>query len=289
MMKLNNPKYTFIETINKCEQGITGNQILLDKVIAERSSLSSKEQTYKTAALTGQLFTIPSLNTATRTNLNVVGSLTKEDLEKLYERYFAKEGKPAREIYDAIINSAKEQCPYCGGIGTPKNVDHYLPKAHFPQFSVLPLNLVPSCRNCNMDGKGHAFATIAGDQIIHPYLDKASFFEEQWIFANFHHEPNGEPSYVEYYANPPQTWLQDDKDRVNNHFTSFDIAKRYGKQAAVELSATLKQIENFMNKRFSAQDIIEVLIAPQIESYFCNHWKRVMYQSLETWLVEQNQ
>jgi hypothetical protein len=83
-------------------------------------------------------------------------------------KYFVPEEKPARTIYDSLLNSAKEKCPFCGGIGTPRNLDHFLPKAHFPQFSVLPRNLIPACRDCNMDGKGHAFATNAEDQIILP-------------------------------------------------------------------------------------------------------------------------
>lgn len=285
MKQLNRPTYTLSQAVDLCEQGITESLPLKARVTAEKANLNSVEAPYQVGATSGRLFSIPPLTPPPNTpNPNVIGTLTKNDLEKLYEQYFAKKGKPARAVYDQIKNSAQEQCPYCGGIGTPKNVDHYLPKAHFPQFSVLPLNLVPSCRDCNMDGKGHAYATSAGEQIIHPYLDKTQFFDEQWISAVFYYKPNGEPSYVQYFVTPPDHWLQVDKDRVTNHFISFDIAKRYGDQAARELSATLKQIESLIGKGTSEEDIIEVLIAPQIDAYFCNHWKRIMYQSIAEWL-----
>lgn len=44
----------------------------------------------------------------------------------------------------------------------------------------MPINLVPSCRDCNMGEKGQAYTTIEDDQAIHPYVDKNIFYQEQW-------------------------------------------------------------------------------------------------------------
>jgi len=78
----------------------------------------------------------------------VVGELTKAELVALYDSAVVKsKGKP-RKIYDQIKLSAHNECPYCGGIGEMGDegelgtADHFLPKARFPAYSVLPLNLV---------------------------------------------------------------------------------------------------------------------------------------------------
>lgn len=40
------------------------------------------------------------------------------------------------------------RCPFCG-ISELSTLDHYLPKELYPEFSVFPKNLVPSCAVCN--------------------------------------------------------------------------------------------------------------------------------------------
>lgn len=153
-------QYSFDEVLGLCIEGITGLDDLRNNVISERQNFLPYMQVYQTAARSSQLFAIPALDTTHVKDPNVIGQIKKSELEKLYTQYFSKKNKPARDVYDAILNSAQESCPFCGGIGTPHNVDHFLPKSHFPQFSVLPHNLVPACRDCNMGSKGHGFAMV---------------------------------------------------------------------------------------------------------------------------------
>lgn len=60
-------------------------------------------------------------------------------------------------------------CPTCGSDGT-SSVDHYLPKASFPNLTLYSLNLVPACE-CNYKRS----AVVKGDEpnkiAIHPYFD----------------------------------------------------------------------------------------------------------------------
>jgi 5-methylcytosine-specific restriction endonuclease McrA len=63
-------------------------------------------------------------------------------------------------------------CPMCGSpsIGT---LDHYLPKEDYPEFSVLPSNLLPACSLCNSGAKGRTYkGALSGERFIHPYFDK---------------------------------------------------------------------------------------------------------------------
>ena len=65
-------------------------------------------------------------------------------------------------------------CAMCGSHhnGT---LDHYLPKAEYPEYAILPSNLVPACTHCNSGVKG---VSVKGatpvERYFHPYFDKAA-------------------------------------------------------------------------------------------------------------------
>jgi hypothetical protein len=282
MMRLSEPQYNFEQTLDECVTGINGNAVLLNKLNSNKGNFTTVETQYLRAAGTGELYTFPPINTDEDADPVVINTLKKSELVNIYDQYFVPKQKPARKIYDALLNAAKEKCPFCGGIGTPRNLDHFLPKAHFPQFSVLPLNLVPACRDCNMDGKGHAFATIAKDQIIQPYADNDRFFLTQWIFATYHSGNDGEPGDFEYFVSPPEDWSEVDKQRVRKHFKDFNLAKRYSTKAAELLGTVLQQIKYMERAGLNSGVIQNVLLQPGIDAApFVNHWQKSMYQAMK--------
>lgn len=281
MMRLSEPLYSCEQTLDECATGITGNIALRQKLLLSKPLLMATEAEYIGAAGTGELYAIPPINTIGNADPVVINDLTKSEMIKIYDQYLVPEEKPARIIYDALLNAAKEKCPFCGGIGIPRNLDHFLPKVHFPQFAVLPRNLVPSCRDCNMDGKGHTFATIAEDQIIQPYVDNDRFFLEQWIFATYHTGIGGEPGELEYSVSPPVGWAEGDKQRVRKHFADFGLAKRYATKAAEQLGTVLLQIRSMEQSGLNNGVINKVLLQPGVDAApFINHWQRSMYQAL---------
>jgi len=281
MMRLSEPQYSFEQTLDECVAGITGNAELRHKLSSGKPDFTTVEAQYLGAAGIGELHTIQPINTDVDADPVVINTLKKSDLVKIYDQYFVPEQKPARKIYDALLNAAKEKCPFCGGIGTPHNLDHFLPKAHFPQFSVQPRNLVPACRDCNMDGKAHAFAMSAEDQIIQPYVDNDRFFFDQWIFAIYHAGNDGEPGEFEYFVNPPEGWREVDKQRVRKHFADFDLARRYTTKAAELLGTVLQQIESLRQAGLDNETINVALLQPGIDNAsFVNHWQKGMFQAL---------
>lgn len=283
MMRLSEPQYSFEQTLDECVSGITRNTALRNRLTSCKPDLMAASEGYLNVVGTGELHTIPPIDTSVDEDPVIMNVLKKSELVKVYDQYFVPENKPARKIYDALLNSAKEKCPFCGGIGTPRNLDHFLPKAHFPQFSVLPHNLVPSCRDCNMDGKGHNFATNAEEQIIQPYADKDIFFFEQWIFATYHSGNNGDPGEFKYNVLPPQNWPEIDKQRVQKHFLDFNLAKRYSTKAAEMLGTVLRQVDSMKQVGLDAEMIGSVLLKPGIDAApFVNHWQKGMYQALSS-------
>lgn len=279
MMRLDEPQYTFEQTIDECILGVTGNDSLHRNLIASKEDLKEAGRQYASTANTGELYTIQPLNA--NGDPLVINALRKSDLVKVYEQYFRAGGKPARKIYDAILNAAKDKCPFCGGIGTPRNLDHFLPKVSYPQFSIFPKNLVPSCRDCNMDGKAQNFAKNAEDQIIQPYSDNQRFFINQWIFATYSAGNDDEPGEFEYYTSPPEDWPEVDKQRAQKHFKDFDLAKRYATKAAEQLGTILRQIKSMTQANIDLNVIQSALLQPGVDTaQFSNHWQKAMYQAL---------
>lgn len=237
-------------------------------------NIIANDYTGKSAA--GDLFQIPHIPNVKGVDPTVFADLTKKDLIKMYEYYMV--GKhPGRAIYDTILLAANEKCPYCGGIGRPRTLDHYLPKSSFPQFAIHPLNLCPSCRDCNDEGKGTSFAQQAEDQIIHPYVDPDHFFNDQWVFADVIED---DPCSLRFYSMPPDHWTTVDIARASKHFEVFDLGVRYAIQAGEELSSVIDARREFMAELTSdsfSEDLVQRSLSPAL---FANHWKRVMYQSL---------
>ncbi|WP_157825445.1 hypothetical protein [Rahnella sp. AA] len=60
-------------------------------------------------------------------------------------------------------------CPLCGGFGS-HTVDHYLPKASFPELTLYSLNLIPACA-CNSLRSNVTHGTPPHESTIHPYFD----------------------------------------------------------------------------------------------------------------------
>lgn len=274
MIRLRRPDFSQRDALGKVIEGIIQDVGLRQKVENEEAMFHDWSLRYTEHLERAELYNFAA-------NQRVFGQLTAEDIEKLYPGYFARDKKPARDIYDAIKNEASGECPLCGGLGFPENLDHYLPKKQFSQFSVLPLNLVPACRDCNMGAKGQAYAVKADDQAINPYESATHFFDEQWIYARYDPTNTDEPGVLAYYVNPPEHWSESDKARVHFHFDTFELARKYSVKAAQELPFVLRQIQAWIDRNISYDDIKELLFVPVIDSSpFINQWKRCMYQAL---------
>jgi hypothetical protein len=201
---------------------------------------------------------------------NVSGTILKDDMVNLYDKNMVK-NKEGRKIYNKLMLLAPlNRCPFCG-VGTVTTLDHYLPKTEFPIFSVLPYNLVASCKDCNT-GKLASYATTENTQTIHPYYD--DFTSEQWLYARVLR-----PLKIEFYVNPPATWSQVDKDRVQSHFDNYKLDTRFSVEASNVL-ATLnyKFIQYFSNSTDIKNELErEYKIHKDLH---LNSWETAMYQTL---------
>lgn len=210
----------------------------------------------------------------------VAHPLTKKDLNNLYKNYMVGRAKPARRFYDKILASNNGRCPFCGGVGHSSTVDHYLPKANFPQYSVFPDNLAPCCRDCNTE-KGNTFVASVEHHTLHPFFEDDHFYNEVWVSANVIPKATPkDPILFEYFVTPPDHWSLADKQRVITHFNEYDLAKRFGLQAGVGVNEPVGLRKNYF-KGFSTDEFKKLLeINANNTDLLLNGWIRAMYRAL---------
>lgn len=170
--------------------------------------------------------------------------------DKLYELYDSNSTdvqKLKKDIKDLTISNPKTKegltCPYCG---ITRNIlhdlDHFMPRSKYPEFSILSNNLIYVCSECNQDFKKSEFLDISTPAIrkfLNPYYD--SLDEEEIIKCNITN--NGIILNMEYIANPnlitKNLYLY---EVTKNHIDSLNLNERYIRNIRRDL------LDKFLNK-----------------------------------------
>ncbi|XDF78617.1 hypothetical protein AAFX60_005655 [Aliivibrio fischeri] len=230
---------------------------------------------YEQKARVSNLYLVPP--NYSDNNSIIVGEVTKKELKSIYSQHMVAATKPARRIYDELMNLAPNgRCPFCG-LGHVSTLDHYLPKSKYPFYSVLPINLVPSCKDCNT-GKGAALATCAGEQPLHPYYDHQHYITEQWIFAEVIETI---PLSVRFFVRPPEEWDPIFKSRVQCHFTDYNLSSRFAVEVADELSSLKYLLTEYISA--AGVDAVKNYLIGKASAEANNHinsWLTALYQAL---------
>jgi len=220
MLKLERPTNsaldTFILSISKVR-----NTDLSNRLVAAADVIAAESAFYDAAG------TLQNLHLVQR--MAPVVAVTKDEMEAVYTQRMAGLKGPGRPIYDEIFASAPNgRCPLCGHRNV-MTLDHHLPKAHYPALAVAPLNLVPSCSDCNK-AKLAGFPTTPEEVGIHPYYDDVD--NETWLVASV---MSTSPSALLFDVQNVVAWDPILMQRVRNHFQSLALSSLYASQAADEL------------------------------------------------------
>jgi len=208
-------------------------------------------------------------------NISTVPLVSKEEFKKLYENQVAKKGRPGREVYDELILlPINKECPFCS-VGRVKNLDHFLPKAIFPIFSVVPINLVPSCRDCNQD-KNADFPSTLYDQTLHPYFDDVS--EVQWLYAKVIETI---PPVIDYFTQESAIEVNELQLKVSYHFNAYKLGEIFSDKAAEELSNIDEECRRLLEN--GGANHLKQYFLDKKSSYARNHknsWQVAMFGAL---------
>lgn len=218
-----------------CLSEISSDPGLVNRLAIAREAVINNFARYDQLGASHQLYLIDSCRWG-HDEQDILVGITKGEFNDLYGKYMVK-GNNARKHYDEIKASVfLSKCPYCC-LGQIANLDHFLPKAYYPAFSILSWNLVPTCNDCNGE-KGSKKVSLAS-QALHPYYESDVVENEPWLFARL---INSTPPRTEFYTNPPGGWSQELKLRIANHFANFNLNERYGIEAASDIIEIAEEI-----------------------------------------------
>ena len=284
MKKLTAPAYEATELYDKSVDGLL-DEALRTKFEENLPQVVEAFNAFDSASLTRTWCNLPRAARG-QSNAIIVGNLSKAELVRLYDHGVVRSKGEPRKIYDQIKLSAYDECPYCGvgEIGVVGTVDHFLPKALFPSYSVLPLNLVPACQVCNKC-MGSGFPIEPNRQPLHPYLDKYRFFYEKWTTGTLREE---EPLVVDFDVDPPPDWPAIDRERVIQHFRVCKLEERYRSRVWSDLSPLISQRKTTLRELSADKFRDHLLVNANEPNLPINGWRRTLYSVLadSAWFCE---
>lgn len=197
------------------------NVALKSKFQKLRATIVAEADAYDVAAQIGNLHEIEQTGD--------IGGVKKEEMVKVYKNRMAKVGTPGREIYNELmIAPTNRRCPLCGQRDV-STLDHVLPESLYSLLVVVPVNLVPSCKDCN-SAKKSLYPNCKRTQFFHPYYD--NFDDGVWLEAEVDHSCGVA---VLFKVVRPDSWGLSKFKRAQYHFKKLNLGKLYSSQAADEL------------------------------------------------------
>lgn len=115
-------------------------------------------------------------------------------------------------------------CPYCGHRVKPDTLDHFIPKNHWAEYSLLPQNLVPQCSTCaSIKGSDYAVKDGVVCRYIHPYFFSYLSAVKFNVVINFvgRRVPDFSISFI-----VPKAFTQKIRNRIRTHLDELNVEKR---------------------------------------------------------------
>jgi hypothetical protein len=232
------------------------------------SSIVSAASEYESAAEISELYKLP-------VHKDIEGIISSKEMSDVYDLRMARQGTPGRAIYDRLRASPPHgRCPLCGQ-RIVSTLDHYLPKASFPAYAVLPTNLIPVCSECNKE-KHQKHAICAENQFLHPYYDNVD--DAIWLCADV---VETTPAAIRFYVVAPAQWSPTKAQRLQYHFKTLKLAGLYGSYAASALVDIRDRLCRLYDEE-GPQGIRNYLLleAASRKAAYKNSWQSAFYSAL---------
>lgn len=226
-----------------------------------------------------------------KTNLEYFENTLKSDYKKedalkynsLFNLYDS-ESEDTKNLKEKIKEISRTKCPYCG-ISESSHLDHFLPRAKFPEFSIYSPNLIYVCSICNSKYKGDDVVNTLGERkFFNPYFDN---FIETIQFLKCRIIVNDVYPKFEFYIEDLSKIKNYEYRVIKNHFEAMYLETRYMEQIVKE---EFKRFRNeYVDKKSKSyyetslteikRDIDKKLRGYQDENI--NNWEKVFWESLK--------
>lgn len=210
------------------------------------------------------------------TSDNVAGVVTSKEMIKVYTNRMVPQKSPGWVYYNKLISSPLHgRCPLCAQ-RIVSTLDHHLPKSQYPSLVVSPINLVPSCQDCNKN-KTDTVPMKSTEETLHPYFDDVE--KDVWLKCII---IKTTPPSLSFYADPPLKWDESLSARVKHHFTVLKLTDLYTSHASEELVSiyfSLNQIHDAGGRRNEIKKHLTDTASSKA-SVYNNSWQTAMYTTL---------
>lgn len=204
----------------------------------------------------------------------------KEDVLKYNSLFnlYDSNSQDTENLKEKIKEISRTKCPYCG-ISESSHLDHFLPRAKFPEFSIYSPNLIYVCSICNSTYKGDDVVNSLGERkFFNPYFDD---FIEDIQFLKCRIIVNDIYPKFEFYIEDLSLSNDYEYKVIRNHFEAMGLQTRYFGQIVGEKFRIFKN-------RYKNKDVTLVKLKENIEYELDglleendNNWEKVFWQSLK--------
>lgn len=185
------------------------------------------------------------------------------------------------ELKSKILNNLKsncefdvQRCPYCL-VRMPDQWDHFLPKDHFPEYSVLPINLIYVCGSCNLKKLNVMYSHPR--EVLNVYFDQIPNKEVlKCEVSTINNIPK-----IRYFIDS-----QDNSYEVQilrRHFEAFNLGRLYLGEGKTVISTFIEEMAlrypgGLNQEKLSEELSIQFQKIPLAMGI--NHWEAATYRGL---------
>ncbi len=180
---------------------------------------------------------------------------------------------------DLLKRPIVARCPFCG-ISESSTLDHYLPKEQYPEFSIFPANLVPSCAECN---------TRKMDRILEEGTDLRMFLHPCFdtvpdlVFLMVRTRLKANALILSYHLTRPEGMAMETFMHLRSHFNELNLADRYRRMGLEHLGGQYPALRRAYGEAKDAVRVAEKLleVAQDFEEVSGpNFWLAKLYRAL---------
>ncbi|WP_413991180.1 HNH endonuclease [Labrys okinawensis] len=180
---------------------------------------------------------------------------------------------------DLLKRISVARCPFCG-ISESSTLDHYLPKEQYPEFSVFPKNLVPSCAVCNTRKRDRILDEGTNVRMfLHPCYDVIPDI----AFLRVRARMEGDALVLSYRLVRPAGMALQTFQHLRNHFDELDLADRYRRMGLEHLGGQYPALRRAYGPGEDSGRVAEKLVegAEDFEEVQGpNYWLAKLYRAL---------
>jgi len=203
------------------------------------------------------------------------------DLQKEAMRHaFTVETEPMTALRGNLLKRISvARCPFCG-ISESSTLDHFLPKEQYPEFSVFPKNLVPSCAVCNTRKRDRILDEGTNVRMfLHPCFDVIP----DMAFLAVRARMEADALILSYRVTRPAGMSLQTFRHLRSHFTELDLADRYRRMGLEHLGGQYPALRRAYGPGEDADRVVAKLIegAEDFEEVSGpNYWLAKLYRAL---------